>query len=79
MKLASFARVAHLVGERERLLRCLDHEISISFKAEPWDQVVDRAMIEAVIPAIKPAINAELQRRIDIVETEMLELGMSIG
>lgn len=79
MKLASFARVSHLVQERQRLLDHMDHEIKISFDCAPWAEVVDRAMIETLTPVIKPAINAELQRRVDIVETELLELGMSIG
>lgn len=79
MKLASFARVSHLVQERQQLLDHMDHEIKLSFDCGPWEAVLDRAMIEALTPVIRPAINAELQRRIDVVETELLELGMSIG
>lgn len=79
MKLASFSRVSHLVQERQRLLDHMGHEVKISFECSPWDRVVDVDMIEMLNPLIKPAIKAELQRRIDIVETELLELGMSIG
>ena len=79
MKLASFARVSHLVQQRQQLLDHMEHEIRLSFNCAPWQEVVDRAMIEVLTPVIRPAINAELQRRIDIVETELLELGMSIG
>ena len=78
MKLASFARVTHLVQERERLIACLSFDVSLSFKADPWEQIVDKAMIDAVTPAIRPAINAELNRRIGVVEAELIELGMSI-
>lgn len=79
MKLASFARVSHLVQERQLLLDHMDHDIKLSFDCAPWELVLDRAMVDALNPVIKPVIHAELQRRIDLVETELLELGMSIG
>ncbi|MAF60218.1 MAG: hypothetical protein CL680_02010 [Blastomonas sp.] len=78
VKLASFARVTHLVQERERLLYALTRDVKIVFDADPWHQVVDQAMIDAVTPAIKPAITAELNRRIGVIDVELVELGMSI-
>ncbi|MFN3819934.1 hypothetical protein [Blastomonas sp.] len=78
MKLASFARVSHLVQKRQQLLDHMEHELQFGFHCV-WQEFVDSAMIDALNSVITPAIKAELQRRINVIETELLELGMSIG
>lgn len=75
MKLASLARVSHLATMREQWLRALDEPVRLTVRDVVRGNVADDAMVAA----ITPALHAEIQRRIDIVETELLELGMSIG
>lgn len=79
MKLASFARVSYLVQERQRLIDHMDHEFTIRFQCSAWEGLTDQDISNAVGPVVRSAINAELRRRIDVVEKELLELGMSIG
>lgn len=74
MKLASLARVSHLATMREQWLRALAEPIDLRVRDAVRGNIADDTMIAA----IKPALHAEIQRRIDIVETELRKLGMSI-
>lgn len=74
MKLASLARVSHLVTMREQWLRALAEPIDLRVRDMVRGNVADDTMVQA----IKPALHAEIQRRINVIETELLELGISI-
>lgn len=74
MKLASLARVSHLAHMRDRWTRALDTRPDLRVNDLISGNVADEAMMEA----IKPALSAEISRRIAVIDTELIELGMSI-
>lgn len=75
MQLQDFEDAAAFVREHRELnsrLRSVKSEgLSISFSGCYVDQ--------EMIAAVRPAIIAELQRRIDHVEADLTRLGVSIG
>ncbi|PXW67894.1 hypothetical protein C7451_12330 [Blastomonas natatoria] len=42
------------------------------------DMISGNVADEEMLEAIKPALQAELNRRIEVIEAELIELGMSI-
>lgn len=74
LKLASLSRVSHLASMRARWQRALDTRPDLRVHDLISGNVADDEMIEA----IKPALQAELNRRIEVIDAELIELGMSI-
>lgn len=74
LKLASLSRVSHLASMRARWQRALDTRPDLRVQDLISGNVADDEMIEA----IKPALQAELNRRIEVIDAELIELGMSI-
>ncbi len=74
VKLASLSRVSHLASMRARWQRALDTRPDLRVHDLISGNVADDEMIEA----IKPALQAELNRRIEVIDAELIELGMSI-
>ena len=74
MKLASLSRVSHLASMRARWQRALDTRPDLRLHDLISGNVADEEMLEA----IKPALQAELNRRIEVIDAELIELGMSI-
>lgn len=74
MKLTSLSRVSHLASMRARWQRALDTPPDLRVHDMISGNVADEEMREA----IKPALQAELNRRIEVIDAELIELGMSI-
>ena len=74
MKLESLARVSHLVAMREQWLRAMHYTPRLCLTENFSVNLADKTMVEAIVPAIQ----TDLQRRIDVIDTELVELGMTI-
>lgn len=70
MRIGSFAAVSLLVCQRRNLQRQLRETINIVIGGEFQDA--------GLLNAIRPAIEVQLHLRIEQIERELLELGVSI-
>ncbi|MDK2759675.1 MAG: hypothetical protein KYX66_23425 [Blastomonas fulva] len=74
VKLASLSRVSHLAAMRDQWVRAMRGPIDLRISDLVRGNIADATMIDA----ITPALHAEIQRRIDVIDVELVELGMSI-
>lgn len=85
MRIENFSRVSHLVDQRERLKQALNEPMSpdrvlqiIGFSHLTYENRVVEELKKRIVDVFALTIAREIRQLMEVIDAELVELGMSI-